>query len=288
MKSTPASRGNDDAVPLEAVLRTEELQRRPSRPRDYAKENRALLALVQALSDSPRTILQTLSDLILEVFEAGSAGVSLLTTDDGGKRFYWPAIAGVWKPHIGGGTPRNFGPCGDVLDRNAPLLFTHFERRYPYLAEVTPQVEECLLIPFFVHGKAVGTIWAMAHDDRRQFDAEDLRLLESLGRFASAAYQALVSLNELDSHRAALNLMEDAVLAKEALRESHEQLRAYNEELTLFNRVAVGRELRMIELKREVNDFCERLGQPARYSLEFDQEADPPRRGLSDAESRRL
>src|SRR5260370_28340034 len=30
----------------------------------------------------------------------------------------WAAIAGAWQPHIGGGTPRDFGPCGDVLDRN--------------------------------------------------------------------------------------------------------------------------------------------------------------------------
>jgi GAF domain-containing protein len=270
---------SDGIVPLDAVLRTEELQRRLSRPIDYEKENRALAALMHALSDSPRTILQTLSDLILELFDAGSAGVSLLTTEDGGKRFYWPAIAGVWKPHIGGGTPRTFGPCGDVLDQDRPLLFTHFERRYPYLAGVMPQVEECLLVPFYLHGKAVGTIWAMAHDDRRRFDGEDLRLLQSLSRFASAAYQALMSLKELDSQRAMLNLMEDAMRAKEALRQSHEQLRASTEELTIFNRVAVGRELRMIELKREINELCERLGEPCRYTVEWDGQADANRAG---------
>jgi hypothetical protein len=116
-------------VSLESILCTEELHRRPSRPPDYEKENRALVALAKALADSPRTILQTLADTILEVCQADSAGLSLLTTHDGGKRFYWPAIAGRWKPHIGGGTPRDFGPCGDVLDRNIPLLFRHFERR---------------------------------------------------------------------------------------------------------------------------------------------------------------
>jgi hypothetical protein len=48
----------DSAVPLESILRTEELRRRPSRPPDYAKENRALVALSSALADSPRIILQ--------------------------------------------------------------------------------------------------------------------------------------------------------------------------------------------------------------------------------------
>ena len=185
----------DGAVPLETILRTEELRRRPSRPPDYGKENSALVALVSALVDSPRTILQTLAEKVLEVLQADSAGLSLLTKDE--KRFYWAAIAGAWKPHIGGGTPRDFGPCGDVLDRNVPMLFTHWERRYPYLSPATPLAEEGLLVPFYVNGKAVGTIWAIAHNDRRKFDAEDLRLLESLGRFASAAYQAVASIDDL-------------------------------------------------------------------------------------------
>ena len=47
--------------------------------------------LAQALADSPRTILQTLVETILEVFQAGSAGLSLLTNDE--KSFFWPAVA---------------------------------------------------------------------------------------------------------------------------------------------------------------------------------------------------
>jgi PAS domain S-box-containing protein len=182
-------------APLESILRTEEFHGRPCRPPDYEKENRALGALMSALVDSPGTILQTLAEKVLEALPADSAGLSLLTKDE--KSFYWPAIAGAWQPHIGGGTARDFGPCGDVLDRNVPMLFTHWERRYPYLRPATPLAEEGLLVPFYVNGKAVGTIWAIAHNDRRKFDAEDLRLLESLGRFASAAYQAVASIDDL-------------------------------------------------------------------------------------------
>ena len=181
-------------APLESILCTEELHRRLSRPPDYEKENSALVALVGALADSPRTILQTLAETILEVTQSDSAGLSLLTKDE--KRFYWPAIAGMWSPHIGGGTPRDFGPCGDVLDRNCTLLFKHSEQRYPYL-KVTPLIEECLLVPFYVAGKAVGTIWAIMHSDRRTFDAEDDRVMASLGKFASSAYQAVQSIDDL-------------------------------------------------------------------------------------------
>ena len=179
-------------VPLEAILCTQELNRRLARAPDYAAENRALLALAQALVVSPGTILQTLSDSVLALLKADSAGLSLLSPDE--KRFYWPAIAGTWSEHAGGGTPREFGPCGDVLDSDAPLLFRRFERRYAYLL-ATPVAEECLMTPFYVDGKAVGTLWAIAHDAHRRFDAEDLRQLTSLSKFASAAYQATQTLN---------------------------------------------------------------------------------------------
>jgi PAS domain S-box-containing protein len=190
------------AVPLKSILCTEELHRRPSRPPDHEKENRALVKLVSALADSPGTILQTLADTILDITQSDSAGISLLTRDGEtpdvcGQRFYWPAIAGTWNPHVGGGTPRNFGPCGDVLDQNRPLLFRHFERRYPYLLAVAPAAEECLLVPFYVAGTAVGTIWAIMHSDRRTFDAEDDRLMASLGKFASSAYQATRRIEDL-------------------------------------------------------------------------------------------
>jgi PAS domain S-box-containing protein len=200
-------------VALESILCTEELSRRPSRPPDYEKENRALIALIQALADSPNDILQTLANTILEILDCGSAGISLLTRD-GGKRFYWPAIAGDWKQHIGGGTPRDFGPCGDVLDCNRPLLFKHVERRYTYFEPVKPAVEEALLVPFYLAGKAVGTVWAVTHDQRHRFDAEDERQLETLARFASAAY---LNANSRDAFRQLAAIVEssdDAIISK--------------------------------------------------------------------------
>ena len=76
---------NQASVPVESILRTEELRRRPSRPPDYEKENRALVALAEASANSPQTVLQVLAETILEVCSAGSAGISLLSTDDGGR-----------------------------------------------------------------------------------------------------------------------------------------------------------------------------------------------------------
>jgi len=44
-----------------------------------------------------------------------------------------------------------------------------------------------------------------------------------------------------------------------------EELQFKNEELTRFNNAMVGRELRMAELKKEINELCNKMGEPLRY-----------------------
>jgi signal transduction histidine kinase/DNA-binding response OmpR family regulator len=54
----------------------------------------------------------------------------------------------------------------------------------------------------------------------------------------------------------------------QALQRSHAELTERAEALRRFNEFAVGRELRMIELKKEINALCEWAGQPPRYPAE--------------------
>jgi hypothetical protein len=77
---------------------------------------------------------------------------------------HWRAIAGEFAHHLNGGTPRDFGPCGTVLDRNAAQLCSHPEIDFPYFSEAKPPLDEILLVPFYVEGTAVGTIWIVSHD----------------------------------------------------------------------------------------------------------------------------
>jgi PAS domain S-box-containing protein len=55
-----------------------------------------------------------------------------------------------------------------------------------------------------------------------------------------------------------------------ARKQAEEALQQTNRELTRFNSAAVGREMRMIELKKEVNALCAQAGQPPRYPLDFE------------------
>lgn len=66
---------------------------------------------------------------------------------------------------------------------------------------------------------------------------------------------------------------------EEEIKHRLQELRDANEELERFNRAAVNRELRMVELKKQINELCVQSGRPQRYRIDF--EGYPP---LEDAE----
>ena len=213
---SPQTAGEERAGPsLQSMLSTAELSRRPTRPPDHEGENRALMALARELSSSPDTILQKLAETALQLCNAHSAGLSILEDGDRRQNFHWRAIAGEWAPHVNGGTPRDFGPCGTVVDRNVALLCSHPERDFPYWAEVKPALEEALLVPFHIQGETIGTIWVVAHDASRRFDAEDLRVMTNLGAFTAAAYQAWLSVNATQRIAAIVDFSDDAIVSKD-------------------------------------------------------------------------
>jgi two-component system CheB/CheR fusion protein len=53
-------------------------------------------------------------------------------------------------------------------------------------------------------------------------------------------------------------------------KQASEELRQQLTELERFNQAANGREGRMIELKKEINQMCARLGEAPRYNINFD------------------
>lgn len=61
----------------------------------------------------------------------------------------------------------------------------------------------------------------------------------------------------------------DRKRAEIELQRHSEELRRRNDELERFNRASIGRELRMVELKQQVNEQAVRLGEPAPYDLGF-------------------
>ncbi len=177
-----------DSDPLAAVIANEELQRRPARTPDHAAENAAIHRVVAAMAESCEAGLRMLAEAAASLTGASSGGVSLLTRDGGEALFRWAAVAGHLEPYIGLTMSRN-SPCGAVLDLDCPVLMQRPERVWPAAAALDPPVVELLTQPLYQDGLPAGTLWVVADDASHVFDAEDVRLLGSLGRLAALAYQ---------------------------------------------------------------------------------------------------
>ncbi len=197
-------------VTLDEVLITHELARRPVRAPDHRAESRALTLLSQELVTHPRGVLQRLAELALQLCRAGTAGVSILEPGADGDVFRWHALAGAHAAALGGAVPRGDSPCGVVVDRNTTLLFDGPARRFASLRCGGPALLECLLVPWTIDEQPIGTVWVIAHDPERHFDAEDARLLAELSSFAAAAHQVVKALDDalpagrVDGHLATL------------------------------------------------------------------------------------
>ena len=183
--------GDEAAILAIARLRG---RRRPSSGLVGGVDSRALLALARVASRDLPTILQRLAELVVELCDAGSAGVSLL--DDAaaeGPIFRWAGVGGAWAPYLGGTMPRHASPCGTVVDRNAVLLIEDLVRIFPAAADLQPPPTEALLSPFHVDGQPVGTVWAVAHNPDRKFGLEDSEVLARMAGFAAAAHRGRIT-----------------------------------------------------------------------------------------------
>ncbi len=178
---------------LNEVLITHLLDRRESRPPRHAEENAALVALAADLVNSPDAVLQSVADLVCRLCGAGSAGISLQEIEEGRELFRWRATSGQMAPYLNGVMPRDFSPCGLVLDRRSTLLMRDPARYYPYVSQLGVPIREALLTPFYKRGEPIGTVWILHHEPGRGFDAEDRRIVEHLARFASVASELWTS-----------------------------------------------------------------------------------------------
>lgn len=178
-------------IGLEDIVITEELYLRSPKTPNLQAENQALHTLARQLAQAPQAMLKTLVSVARELCEAGTAGISLLEISNCGKSIYrWVALAGVLEQYEQGTTPGSFSPCGVCLELRAPQLYLYPERYFTYFQQAQPAIVEGLVIPLVIDEQPLGTLWIVSHDEQRQFDSEDVRLMTSLANFSTAALQS--------------------------------------------------------------------------------------------------
>jgi hypothetical protein len=179
----------DPSASLHTVLTTDELASRSSRPIDFEAVNEAFATLQMANLKWPEAILQRFAELLIDLCNAHSAGVSILEQENGNEVFRWHAIAGIYAPYRWGTMSRYSSPCGVVLDQEAMQLFKYPERYFLYSIPLKPPICEALLTPFRLNGNVIGTAWLISHKESRRFDNEDLRRMQNLLRFTAVSYE---------------------------------------------------------------------------------------------------
>jgi GAF domain-containing protein len=116
-----------------------------------------------------------------------------------------------------------------------------------------------IVLPLMEEKKAFGAI-NIYSKETDPFSEGEIRLLEELADDLAYGIMAI----RLRSARAE---------AEEQILRNSDELRRSVEELERFNRAMVDRELRLIELKKQVNELCARVGEPPRYPHADDDDA---------------
>ena len=171
------------------------------------------------------------------------------------------------------GMPRNTAVFRHTFDGTGVVrsgdihTHPHFGKNPPHhgMPKGHLPVRSYLAVPVISRtGEVLGGLF-FGHPEKNVFS-------ERSERFAvGVAAQAAIALDNASLYGRAQMEIKQRKVAEEALRGSHAELRRHADELTRFNRAAVGRELRMMELKKEINELCARQGQPAKYQMEFEQ-----------------
>ena len=215
------------ALPIQAVIANQQLNVRPARQPDYAAQLAATTAVIKALAELPETVLTKLSQSILQLTGADSAGVSLLGNASGSKVFVWQGAAGLFEKYLGSVVPYDESPCGLVISTGKTMLLLNPGEAYKTAAQVQPHMQEVLLMPFYVNCQPVGTVWAISQGDKK-FDAEDARLITAMSELVALAYHVMIKMGDLELLSKAVHTVAETKLESPPAAATSTATRAYS------------------------------------------------------------
>ena len=171
--------GHAGATQLKSTVQVsrEELDRRPVRPIQSTFFNSILVNLEYREAGHPGIALPALPWAVMEATGAQSAGLSLMDKEGG---VCWRAVSGRWAASAGQSFLLRDLPCSAAIDAGELMLLVKPASAYPAIAGLSPGVIEGMYAPVVRDGRLAGVLWALAHDDRLQFDSQDAFMLAEL------------------------------------------------------------------------------------------------------------
>lgn len=162
---------------IRSVIITPQLSDRPARGKNRERASAALDDLSKSRAGMQQEVLDAAVRAARELCDAGTAGFSVLYEEE--QVFRWDALAGELAAAKGGTTPRTWSPCGTTLDMGTPQLFSHPARCFEYFRDSPREIVEGLVVPVYVGGKPLGTLWVASHNEHK-FDKEDVQALQQI------------------------------------------------------------------------------------------------------------
>lgn len=193
-------------------------------------------------TDNPQVMVEELCKSVMEHLECDCFFNYLADASSG--RLHLNACAGIALEEIRRVEWLDYGTavCGYVAQTGRLIIAEYVQNTDDPKTEMIKNygIRAYACHPLLSEGRVIGTL-SFGTRKRPAFSSEDLILMKTVTDQVATAIQRILSVK--------------------ALRESYE-------DLSRFNRMAVDRELRMIELKKEINEACRQAGLPARYVMD--------------------
>lgn len=173
---------------VDDVIITSEFQRRKTKALHPALELAALKHLTNFLTAEPMIVLNELATVLVQVCDAGSAGITLEERRHATETLQCVGAAGLLSSEKLEWVPRH-SPSGMVIDTQKVEIFRRPERFFLTLRKELLPLEELLVVPWQLSSGRKGAIWVALHDRDRHLNPEDLRLVSILADFARQALQ---------------------------------------------------------------------------------------------------
>jgi len=159
-------------------------------------------------------------------------------------------------------TERGQGPTGDAIRTGKPSFCRNIltdPKFKPWSEDAIKRgYASSLVLPLFNNNEVFGTL-NIYFRESDPFTNDEIKLLSELADNLAYGIKAI-------------RLQTENKQAEEIIIQQLEELSIANDELSRFNHASIGRELRMIELKKEVNQLSIQAGIAPPYKLEFEKD----------------